>query len=196
MPGATTPSEAASGGLPPEVDALTAPQLRTFRGVFAPYDVDGTIALAQVPLALASLALYPSERELSALCSELLIGSRVDFIAFARVAARVHADANTPAAVAKLLALWDPAGTGTITLGALREAFVTLPAGPLLAEGANWDTFAAYADTEKNGAIKYAALAERLFADNVKAVKAAKAALKAAIASKDGNGKPKKGGKK
>lgn len=181
--------------LPPEVDALTAPQLREFRTVFAPFDVDGTIALAQVPLALAGLALYAPEREFAALCSELHVGSRVDFIAFSRVAARVLAGVNTPDAVARLLGLWDPAGTGTISLDALREAFVLMPKDPLLAEPAQWDSFAAYADSAKDGKINIRSLSERLYVDNAKAVKAAKAALKAAAGGDKTKGTG-KGGKK
>jgi Ca2+-binding EF-hand superfamily protein len=125
----------ADGAFPPEVAALSTAMLRTFRGAFSTFDAssEGTIATADLPLALRALSLNPTDRELRALSDELVRGSSaIPFVLFCQIAARLHAAVRTPAAMARLFAQWDPSNSGAITHAAVREVFGKLTPTPLL----------------------------------------------------------------
>ena len=125
----------ADGALPPEVAALSSALLRTFRSAFATFDAsgEGTIFTPDLPLALRALSLHPSDRELRQLSDELVRGaSAIPFVLFCQIAARLHAAVRTPAAMARLLAQWDPSNSGAITQAALRDVFGKLSPTPLV----------------------------------------------------------------
>ena len=127
-------SAGADGALPPEVAALSTALLRSFRTAFSTFDHagEGTIVTSDLPLALRSLSLNPSDRELRALHDELVRGSSaIPFVLFCQIAARVHSTVRTPAAMARLFAQWDPSNTGTITQATMREIFGKLSPTPL-----------------------------------------------------------------
>jgi Ca2+-binding EF-hand superfamily protein len=126
----------ADGALPAEVASLNATLLRSFRTAFASIDRadEGAIPTAELPLALRSLSLNPTERELRALSDELVRGaSRVSFVLFCQIAARLHATVRTPGAMARLFAQFDPGSTGVVTQATLREIFSQLSPTPLVA---------------------------------------------------------------
>lgn len=126
----------ADGALPAEVASLSATLLRSFRTAFASIDRadEGAIPTAELPLALRSLSLNPTERELRALSDELVRGaSRVSFVLFCQIAARLHATVRTPGAMARLFAQFDPGSTGVVTQATLREIFSQLTPTPLVA---------------------------------------------------------------
>ena len=137
----------ADGALPAEVASLSATLLRSFRTAFASIDRadEGAIATAELPLALRSLSLNPTERELRALSDELVRGaSRVSFVLFCQIAARLHAAVRTPGAMARLFAQFDPGSTGVVTQATLREIFSQLSPAPLVPPAA-LDGLIAYA---------------------------------------------------
>jgi Ca2+-binding EF-hand superfamily protein len=110
--------------LPKEVAALSESKLRHFREAFAVFDPanDSFIGRADVPLALRSLSLHPTPSELKAHLDELVPGQpRVDFIAFARIASRLLNNIDNVPAMTRLFALWDPSGTGTVTVSPLQR---------------------------------------------------------------------------
>ncbi len=161
-------------GFPPEVAALSAATLRTFRTAFAQFDAasEGTIITSDLPLALRALSLNPSERELKALLGELVRGSAaIPFVLFCQIAARLLAAVRTPAAMARLFAQWDPSNTGAITHAAVREVFGRLSPTPLLPLEA-LDALIAYADPGETGMVQYSEFCARLFKDYEAAVKA------------------------
>jgi Ca2+-binding EF-hand superfamily protein len=125
---------ASEGGLPPEVAALPSSLLRSFRTAFSQLDHanEGHIAPGDLALALRSLSLNPTERELKALSDELVRGSmNIPFVLFCQIAARLHSAVRTPGAMARLIAQWDPSNTGTVTQATMREIFGRLSPTPL-----------------------------------------------------------------
>ena len=159
--------------LPPELSKLNSTVLRSFRTAFTALDPlnNGHILICDLPLALSSLSLSPSDRDLKALTEELLHGvNRVSFILFCRVAARQYASVRTPPALARLFALWDPNDTGAITQAALREIFTNLLPTPM-SPPELVDALVAYADPTGSGSVKYSDFCDKIFKDYEAAVK-------------------------
>ena len=124
----------ADGALPPEVASLSTTLLRSFRTAFNVFDHanEGTLPSSDLPLALRSLSLNPSDKELRALNDELVRGSSaIPFVLFCQIAARLHSSVRTPPAMARLFAQFDPNNTGTITQAAMREIFSKLTPTPM-----------------------------------------------------------------
>ena len=160
-------------GLPPELTKLNPMVLRSFRTAFSALDPmnSGTILLTELPMALRSLSLAPSDKDLKSLTDEFLRGTiRVPFLLFCRVAARQYSSVRTPKAMARLFSLWDPNNTGVVTQAAVRDIFGKLSPAPMTPPD-YVDALINYADPTGSGSVKYAEFCEKLFKDYDAAVK-------------------------
>lgn len=107
--------------------------------------------------------------------------------AFLRVAAAAAAtDTTSAAAMTSAFAVFDPAGTGSVSTHTLRTIFGALGGAPLPAAGV--DGLAALGDPGGTGSVDYAALVAHVFADADAAARAARAAELAAAAAAPGKG--------
>lgn len=160
-------------GLPSELTKLSPMVLRSFRTAFSALDPhnNGTILLTELPMALRSLSLAPSDRDMKSLTDEFLRGTnRIPFLLFCRIAARQYSTVRTPKAMARLFSLWDPNNTGVVTQAAVRDIFGKLSPAPMTPLE-NVDALIAYADPTGTDSIKYADFCEKIFKDYDAAVK-------------------------
>lgn len=155
------------GTLPPEVEALTDSQLRSFRSAFQQFDSanEGAIMVADVPMVLRVLALTPVDVELRGLLEIYARGqSRLDFITFCQIAGTLVRSVTTSAAMTKLFAQFDPDLTGTLSVATFREIFDTLSNEPIT-DHELLAALVSYGDETESGSIKYGAFCDKLFAD-------------------------------
>lgn len=155
------------GTLPPEVEALTDAQLRSFRSAFQQFDSvnEGVVMAADVPMVLRVLALTPTDIELRGLLDVFARGqSRLDFVTFSQIAGTLVKSVTTSAAMTKLFAQFDPDATGTLSVATFREIFDTLSNEPIT-DHELLAALVSYGDEAESGMIKYAAFCDKLFAD-------------------------------